>query len=134
MNFLSPSTEELAELRTDLILFEQTLDAKPGVAEALENSLGFRAGRKYWRARSGQLYAIELGDFGRGQASMALVYGFWPAFEPRPVSDQDIDEDLADFCVWIASICDDMDPEIMSTVLDFARAARAGGDKFRLPL
>lgn len=134
MNFVSPSAEELSAFRTDLILFEQTLDAKPGVAEALENALGFRAGRKHWRASSGQLYAIDLGDFGRGQASMALVYGFWPAFEPRPLGDEDIDEDLAELCLWIASICDDMDPEIMSTVLDFARAARAEGDDFRLPI
>jgi len=65
---------------------------------------------------------------------MALVYGFWPAFEPRPLGDEDIDEDLAELCLWIASICDDMDPEIMSTVLDFARAARAEGDDFRLPI
>jgi len=46
MNFVSPSAEELSAFRTDVILFEQTLDAKPGVAEALENALGFRAGRK----------------------------------------------------------------------------------------
>jgi len=134
MNFVTPSTEELHELRADPILFEQMLDAKPSVAEAFEKALGFRAGRSHWRAQSGYLYAIDLGDFGRGRPSMALVYGFWPAFEPRPLDDREIDEDLAELCLWVASICDDMEPQIMSAVLDFAKAARDGGDEFRLPL
>jgi len=134
MKFVNPSADELSELRCDPILFEQVLDAKPSVAEALEKALGFRAGRRYWMADSGHLYGIDLGDFGRGRPSMALVYGFWPAFEPRPLTDDEIDEDLAALCVWIAEICEDMQPEIMTTVLGFAQAARAEGDEFRIPL
>lgn len=134
MNFVEPTSEELADLRADPILFEQELDVRPSVAEALEKALGFRAGRRYWRARSGHLYAVELGDFGHGRPSMAIVYGFWPSFAPRPLADDAIDEDLAEMCLWIAEICDDMQPEVMAGVLDLARAARAGGDAFLLPL
>jgi hypothetical protein len=134
MNFVEPTPAELADLRTDPILFEQELDARPSIAEALENALGFRAGRRYWRARSGQLYAIELGDFGRGRPSMALVYGFWPSFAPRPLTDTEIDEDLAELCLWVAEVCEELQPEVMAGVLDLARAARTGGDDFRLPI
>lgn len=134
MNFVNPTAEELLELRTDPILFEQTLDAKVSVANALEKALGYRAGRSYWRAQSGHLYAIELGDFGRGHPSMALVYGFWPAFEPRPLSNEEIDEDLTEICLWVADICDDMDPDTMSTVLELTKDSRADNDDFRLAL
>lgn len=134
MNFVTPSEVELAALRADPLLFEQELDVRPAVADGLERALGFRAGRRHWRAGSGRLYAIELGDFGRGRPSMALVYGFWPRFEPRPLSDEEIDEDLAEMCLWIAEVCDGMQPEVMAGVLDLARAARAGGNDFRLPL
>jgi hypothetical protein len=134
MNFVTPSPDELLAVRADPLLFEQELDARPAVAEALEQVLGFRAGRRHWRSQSGHLYAIELGDFGRGRPSMALVYGFWPRFEPRPLSDEDIDEDLAELCMWVAGVCDELQPEVMAAVLDLARAARAGGDAFRLPL
>lgn len=134
MNFVDPSPSELATLRADPLLFEQELDVRPSVAEALERAIGFRAGRRYWRAGSGQLYALELGDFGRGRPSMALVYGFWPSFSPRPLTEEAIDEDLAELCLWIAEICADLRPEVMAGVLDLARAARASGDEFRLPL
>lgn len=134
MNFIDPTLADLAELRADPLLFEQELDVRPSVAEALEKALGFRAGRRYWRGNSGQLYAIELGDFGRGRSSMALVYGFWPRFAPRPLTDDAIDDDLTELCLWIAEITDDMQPEVMAAVLDLARAARAGGDAFRLAL
>ncbi|WP_028934176.1 hypothetical protein [Pseudonocardia spinosispora] len=134
MNFVEPTPEELADLRADPLLFEQELDVRPSVASALEKALGFRAGRRHWRARSGHLYAIDLGDFGRGRPSMALVYGFWPSFAPRPLTDEAIDEDLADLCLWIADITDDMQPEVMAGVLDLTRAARSAGNDFRLPL
>ena len=134
MNFFEPTPRELGDVRVDPLLFEQELDVRPSVAEALERALGFRAGRRYWRAGSGHMYAIELGDFGRGRPSMAIVYGCWPSFEPRPLGDEDIDEDLAELCMWIAEITDDMQPEVMAGVLDLARAARAAGDAFRLPL
>ncbi len=134
MNFCEPTARELGDIRADPLLFEQELDVRPSVAEALERALGFRAGRRYWRAGSGQLYAIELGDFGRGRPSMAIVYGCWPSFEPRPLSAEAIDEDLAALCMWIAEITDDMQPDVMAAVLNLARAARAGGDAFQLPL
>lgn len=126
MKFVEPTPAELAELRADPLLFEQELDVRPSVAEALERAMGFRAGRRYWRGKSGQLYAIELGDFGRGRPSMALVHGFWPSFAPRPLTEEAIDDDLAELCIWIAEITDDMQPEVMVGVLDMARAGRDG--------
>jgi hypothetical protein len=134
MQFVTPSADELSALRADPLVFEQELDVRPEVAEGLERALGFRAGRRHWRAQSGHLYAIDLGDFGRGRPSMALVYGFWPRFEPRPLGDEEIDEDLAELCMWTAEVCDGIQPEVMAGVLDLARAARAGGDAFQLPL
>jgi hypothetical protein len=134
MKFVDPTADELSDLRADPLIFEQELDVRPAVAEALERALGFRAGRRYWLAQSGHLYAIELGDFGRGRPSMALVYGFWPSFEPRPLSDEQIDEDLAELCTWMTTISDELDAEVMTSVLDLARTARMQGDAFRLPL
>jgi hypothetical protein len=107
---------------------------RSGIAEALERALGFRAGRRHWHSTRGNLYAIELGDFGRGRPSMALVYGFWPRFEPRPVSDDEIDEDLAELCLWVAGVCDELEVSDMEQVLLLSKAARAGGDSFRLPI
>jgi hypothetical protein len=104
----TPSAEDLAKLRADPLVFEQELDVRPAVAEALERVVGFRAGRKYWRSANGHLYALELGDFGRGRPSMALIYGFWSRFEPRPPEAQ-IDDDLAAFAVWMAEVCDGLD-------------------------
>jgi hypothetical protein len=134
MKFVDPTADELSDLRADPLIFEQELDVRPAVAEALERALGFRAGRRYWLAQSGHLYAIELGDFGRGRPSMALVYGFWPSFEPRPLSDEQIDEDLAELCTWMTTISDELDAEVMTAVLDLARTARVQGNAFRLPL
>jgi hypothetical protein len=133
MKTVNPTRAELDELRADPILFEQELDCRPSVAEALEKALGFRAGRSYWRAKSGELYAIELGDFGRGRPSMALVYGFWPRFAPRPITDAAIDDDMAELCLWIADVVDEMQPEVMAGVLELAHAARDGGGSFRFP-
>jgi hypothetical protein len=134
MNFVTPTAEQLAALRADPLLFEQELDVRSGIAEALERALGFRAGRRHWHSTRGNLYAIELGDFGRGRPSMALVYGFWPRFEPRPVSDDQIDEDLAELCLWVAGVCDELEVSDMEQVLLLSKAARAGGDSFRLPI
>jgi hypothetical protein len=134
MKFVDPTADELSDLRADPLIFEQELDVRPAVAEAFERATGFRAGRRYWLAQSGHLYAIELGDFGRGRPSMALVYGFWPSFEPRPLSDEQIDEDLAELCTWMTTISDELDAEVMTAVLDLARTARVQGDAFRLPL
>ena len=109
MTFVEPADSDLAELRADPLIFEQELDVRPEVAEALERELGFRAGRKYWRGTSGHLYAVELGDFGRGRPSMAILYGFWPRYEPRPLDDEAIDRDLTIFLLWMAETCDGLD-------------------------
>jgi hypothetical protein len=116
MNFVEPLAEELALLRADPLIFEQELDVRPLTAKSLEKSLGFRAGRKFWRARSGILYAIELGDFGRGLPSMALISGYWPRYDPRPGEDA-INTDLSEFAIWLASVCDGLDPSDVETVL-----------------
>jgi len=108
MNFVIPTAAELATLRADPLVFEQELDVRPQVAESLERVLGFRAGRKFWRSGHGHLYALELGDLGRGRPSLAFVYGFWNRFESRPPEDQ-IDADLLDLALWLAEVCDGLD-------------------------
>jgi len=123
MKFIEPAAEELTRLRADPLLWEQELDVRPEVAESLERALGFRAGRAYWRSARGHLYALELADLGRGRPSMAIVYGFWNRWEPRPPG-RDIDLDLIDLCLWIAEVCDGLDPEHLSRVL--ARTSGVG--------
>jgi hypothetical protein len=126
MKFITPTAEELAGLRADPLIFEQELDVRPQVASSLEAALGFRAGRAYWRASgSGQLYAIELGDFGRGRPSMAILYGFWPRYEPRPIDDAAIDADLVEFLLWMAGACDGLDSEDVQWTLDRTPRGRA---------
>jgi len=109
VNFVTPPPEELAALRCDPIIFEQELDGQPLIATALEKALGFRAGRAHWRAPSGHLYGLDLGDFGRGRPSMAILYGFWPRYEPRPLDDAAIDEDVEAFLRWMAQVCEGLD-------------------------
>jgi hypothetical protein len=118
MNFVAPDRAELAMLRADPLIFEQELDGRPRIAEQLEASLGFRAGRAWWRAASGHLYALDLGDFGRGRPSMAILYGFWPRYEPRPLDDAAIDADLEEFLRWMADECADFDREALDWTLD----------------
>jgi hypothetical protein len=119
MKFIQPTSEELAALRADPLLWEQELDVRPEVAESLERAAGKRAGRVYWRSANGHLYALELADLGRGRPSMAMVYGFWSRYEPRPPEDQ-IDADLIDFCLWVAEVADGLKPEHLARVLTFA--------------
>lgn len=125
MNFVTPTDAELAELRADPIIFEQELDVRPEVAASLERALGFRAGRTYWRSDRGHLFAIDLGDFGRGRPSMAIISAFWPRYEPRPLSDEEIDEELIPFLLWLAEVCDGLDPEDLTWTLERTPAARA---------
>ncbi|MBI2964503.1 MAG: hypothetical protein HYY35_12170 [Deltaproteobacteria bacterium] len=124
MKFVTAPTDELAALRADPLLWEQELDVRPEVAESLERAVGFRAGRAYWRSARGHLYALELADLGRGRPSMAIVYGFWERYEPRP-PEREIDLDLIDFCLWVAEVCDGLDPAHLARVLE--RIPRAGG-------
>jgi hypothetical protein len=103
MNFIEPKAEELIALRADPLLWEQELDVRPAFAEAIEQAVGKRAGRVYWRSSRRHLYALELADLGRGRPSMAMVYGFWDRYEPRPREDE-IDADLYDLCKWLAEV------------------------------
>jgi hypothetical protein len=125
LNFVTPSDAELATLRADPIIFEQELDVRPEVAASLERALGFRAGRAYWRTDGGQLFAIELGDFGRGWPSMAIVLAFWDRYEPRPLDDEAIDDALAPFLLWMAEVCDGLDPADVAWTLARTPRARA---------
>ena len=129
MNFITPTDAELAGLRADPIIFEQELDGRPEVAASLERALGFRAGRAYWRSDGGRLFAIELGDFGRGRPSMAIVYAFWPRYEPRPLTDEAIDDELVPFLLWVAEVGDGLDPEDVKWTLARTPRARAGATR-----
>jgi hypothetical protein len=125
MKFVTPTDAELAALRADPIIFEQELDVRPEVASSLEAALGFRAGRAYWRSDGGHLFAIELGDLGRGRPSMAIVYAFWPRYEPRPLDDEAIDAELAPFLLWVAEVCQGLDPEDVKWNLGVVPTIRA---------
>jgi hypothetical protein len=124
VNRVTPTAQELAGLRPDPLIFEQEMDVRPDVALSLEKALGFRAGRAYWRAPSGHLYGVDLGDFGRGLPSMAIVYGFWPRYEPRPLDDTAIDADLEDFLLWMADNCEGIDRADVEWTLE--RSPRPG--------
>lgn len=119
MNFIEPDEQEIAAVRADPLLFEQELDARPEIAQALERAVGKRAGRVYWRSANGHLYALELADLGRGRPSMATIYGMWERYEPRP-PDAQIDADLIEFCFWFAEIAPGLEPEHLARVLTFA--------------
>jgi haloalkane dehalogenase len=120
MKFMTPTAEELAHLRADPLLWEQELDVRPDVAEAVERAVGLRAGRVYWRSVHDHLYAIELADLGRGRPSMAMVHGFWDRYEPRP-PEHEIDADLLDFSLWVAEVAESLNPEDVAKVAQFAR-------------
>ena len=120
MNFITPSAEELSYLRADPLLWEQELDVRPEVAEEIEKAAGMRAGRVYWRSEHDHLYALELADLGRGRPSMAMVYGFWDRYEPRP-PEHEIDADLLDFMIWLAGVTSSIDPSDVEQVAEFAR-------------
>ena len=103
MNWITPDPEELTYLRPDPLLWEQELDDRPWVAEAIERETGIRAGKVYWRSGHDHLYSLELADLGAGRPSMARVFGHWDRWEPRP-PEHEIDADLMDFSLWVASI------------------------------
>lgn len=121
MKFISPSDEELSYLRADPLLWEQELDVRPEVAVAVEKAAGIRAGRVYWRSKHDHLYALELADLGRGRPSMAMVYGHWDRYEPRP-PEHGIDADLMDFILWVAEVAETLDPGDVSRVAERAGA------------
>jgi hypothetical protein len=49
---------------------------------------------------------------------MAILYGFWPRYEPRPLDDAAIDADLEDFLRWMADACDDLDRAALDWTLE----------------
>jgi len=120
MKFIKPTNEELSRLRADPLLWEQELDVRPDVAQAIERATGIRAGRVYWRSQHDHLYALELADLGRGHPSMAIVYGFWDRYEPRP-PENEIDADLFRLMLWVAEITKSLDPGDIEKVEWFAR-------------
>ena len=77
MNFIIPTAEELRKLRADPLLCEQELDVRPEVAESIERAVGMRAGRVYWRSSHQHLYALELGDLGRGLRKLKSMRICW---------------------------------------------------------
>jgi hypothetical protein len=127
LELCQPAVEEIASLRADPLLVEQELDVRPDFAEALERATGMRAGRIHWRSAHGHLYALELGDIGRGRPSTATVYGLWERWEPRP-PESEIDQDLLDCCLWLAEIAPGIDPADVARV-----AAHTGTRSGRLP-
>jgi len=134
MNFIEPPAEELQYLRPDPLLVEQELDVRPDVAQAIERAAGKRAGRVYWRSNHDYLYALELGDLGRGRPSLATVYGFWDRFEPRP-PEHEIDADLLDFCLWVADTAESLNPADIARVAQHAnvRTSWPEGSVLRTP-
>lgn len=134
MKFVTPAAEELSYLRADPLLWEQELDVRPQVAESIERAVGRRVGRIYWRSVHDYLYALELADLGRGWPSMAMVYGMWDRYEPRP-PEHEIDTDLIDFCLWVAEVADTLDPVHLTKVLSYAglKPAWPEGSVLRTP-
>ncbi|MBI4763145.1 MAG: alpha/beta fold hydrolase [Deltaproteobacteria bacterium] len=108
MRFIKPDPEELELLRPDPLLWEQELDARPELAEALEKALGLRSGKTYWRSDHDYLYALELADLGKGRPSMATLYGYWDRWEPRP-PEHEINQDILAFLLWVAEFSEGVD-------------------------
>lgn len=119
MKFIEPAAEELSYLRADPLVCEQELDVRPDVAESIERAVGKRCGRVYWRSSHDHLYALELGDLGRGRPSTATVFGFWDRFEPRP-PEHEIDSDLMAFNLWVGEVADSLNRADIAKVAGFA--------------
>src|SRR5207244_5822929 len=125
MKWIVPEPEELSYLRADPLLWEQELDVRPAVAEALERETGMRAGQVYWRSAHVHLYGLELADLGRGRPSMARVFGYWERYEPRP-PEHEIDADLMALSLWVAQV-GGMNPA------DVEKVAQHAGIQFTWP-
>lgn len=50
---------------------------------------------------------------------MAMLYGHWDRYEPRP-PEHEIDADLMKFCLWVAQIAPSLNPVDISKVAQFA--------------
>ena len=102
---------------------------RPEVASSLERALGFRAGRAYWRATAAISSRSSLAISAAADPSMAIVYAFWPRYEPRPLDDEAIDDALEPFLLWVAEVCDGLDPEDLKWTLSRTPRARARAAK-----
>ena len=123
MKFVTPPPEELSLLREDPLLWEQQLDVRPDVAQDLEEAVGTRAGRVYWRSVHDHLYALELSDIGRAGPSLATVFGLWERYEPRP-PEREIDIDLLEAMAWIANAAHRIEQADVFRVAQFVGFAR----------
>jgi haloalkane dehalogenase len=134
VKFITPAAEELSYQRADPLLWEQELDVRPDVAEAIERATGVRAGLVYWRSSHDHLYSLELMDAGRGRPAMATVYGHWDRYEPRP-PEHEIDADLLALSVWVAEIAESLNPADVLKVGQFAgvKAGWPEGSVLRTP-
>src|SRR5262249_12695096 len=119
VNFVTPAGEELSYLRADPLLWEQELDARPDVSEAIERVAGLRGGQIYWRSAHDHLYSMELADLGRGRPAAAMVYGHWDRYEPRP-PEHEITADLLALAIWVAEIAEGLNPADIVKVAHFA--------------
>jgi pimeloyl-ACP methyl ester carboxylesterase len=122
VKFATPMAEELSYLRADPLLWEQELDVRPDVAEAIERATGLRAGQVYWRSAHDHLYSLELLDAGRGRPAMAIVYGHWDRYEPRP-PEHEITADLLAFSIWVADVTPSLNASDVRKVAHFAAVA-----------
>jgi haloalkane dehalogenase len=122
VKFTTPATEELLYLRADPLLWEQELDVRPDVAEAIERTTGLRAGQVYWRSAHDHLYSLELLDAGRGRPAMGIVYGHWDRYEPRP-PEHEITADLLAFSIWVAEVTPSLNASDVMKVAHFAAVA-----------
>lgn len=118
MKWIVPEAKELQDLRADPLLWEQELDVRPAIAEAIEKAVGFRAGEAFWRSDHNHLYSLQLLDAGRGRPSMARVNGYWNRYEPRP-PEHEIDRDLFAFSLWVAETAG-LDPAHLRKVAEHA--------------
>ena len=57
---------------------------------------------------------------------MAILYGFWPRYEPRPLDEEAIDRDLTVFLLWMAETCDGLDRADVEWTLERSPRSRRG--------
>ncbi len=103
----SSSLPKSTYLRPDPLLWGQELDV-PSMWQKPWKGLGL-PGLAYWRLRPRSSSQPGLADHGRQRPSMAMVYGHWDRYEPRP-PEHEIDADLFAFSLWVAGRWLGLDP------------------------
>ncbi len=117
---ITATAEELFSLRAVPLLWENELNLRPDVAEALEKIAGMPAGCVHWRSDNDHLYALELTGYGYEHPSMATVYGLWGHDEPRP-PENETQDDLLNFVLRVSCIIENIDPSNVKEMVQFAR-------------